>query len=97
MQLSGYGPRQRSKRRVIVLQRGTCQSCGILLLTSTYSELSSSIGTLLIVVLLLERWIWYLLWKSTQLCSVTRRFKLTNRLQPGSSRKVIVSAFHGEI
>ncbi|MBA0816495.1 hypothetical protein Gohar_001152 [Gossypium harknessii] len=70
MQLSGYGPRQRSKRRVIVLQR---------------------------VVLLLERWIWYLLWKSTQLCSVTRRFKLTNRLQPGSSRKVIVSAFHGEI
>ncbi|MBA0632548.1 hypothetical protein Godav_001263 [Gossypium davidsonii] len=30
-------------------------------LTSTYSELSPSIGTLLIVVLLLERWIWYLL------------------------------------
>ncbi|MBA0866355.1 hypothetical protein Goshw_020247 [Gossypium schwendimanii] len=28
---SGYGPRQRSNRRVIVLQRGRCQSCGILL------------------------------------------------------------------
>ncbi|MBA0620710.1 hypothetical protein Godav_006396 [Gossypium davidsonii] len=50
-------------------------------LTSTYSKLSSSIGTLLIVVLLLERWIWYLLWKSTRFCSVARRFKLT-RLIP---------------
>ncbi|MBA0755906.1 hypothetical protein Gogos_021646 [Gossypium gossypioides] len=49
MRLSEYGPRQRSKRRVIVLKR---------------------------VVLLLERWIWYLLWKSTRLCSVARRFKL---------------------
>ncbi|MBA0701618.1 hypothetical protein Goari_021997 [Gossypium aridum] len=38
--------------------------------TSTYSECSPSIGTLLIVVLLLERWIWYLLWKSIRLCSV---------------------------
>ncbi|MFQ6654486.1 hypothetical protein Gotur_025449 [Gossypium turneri] len=54
MRPSRYGLRQRSKRRVIVLQRGTCQSCGILFLTSTYSELSPSIGTLLIVVLLLE-------------------------------------------
>ncbi|MFQ6655244.1 hypothetical protein Gotur_025886 [Gossypium turneri] len=49
------------KRRVIVLKRGTCQSCGILLLTSTYFELSPNIETLLVVVLLLERWIWYLL------------------------------------
>ncbi|MFQ6627182.1 hypothetical protein Gotur_004795 [Gossypium turneri] len=38
-----------------------CQSCGILLLTSTYFELSPSTGTLIIVVFLLERWIWYLL------------------------------------
>ncbi|MBA0730271.1 hypothetical protein Golax_025377 [Gossypium laxum] len=33
------------------------------------------------VVLLLERWIWYPLWKSTWLYSVARRFKLT-RLIP---------------
>ncbi|MBA0700875.1 hypothetical protein Goari_027415 [Gossypium aridum] len=39
-------------------------------LTSTDSELSPSIGTLLIVVLLLERWIWYPLWNNTWLCSV---------------------------
>ncbi|MBA0786252.1 hypothetical protein Gotri_027244 [Gossypium trilobum] len=53
MRLSRYGSRQCSKRRVIVLKRGTCQSCGILLV--------SAIETLFIVVLLLERWIWYLL------------------------------------
>ncbi|MBA0787130.1 hypothetical protein Gotri_027341 [Gossypium trilobum] len=46
-------------------------------LTSTYSELSPSIGTLFIVALLLEKWIWYLLWKSTRLFFVARRFKLT--------------------
>ncbi|MBA0699464.1 hypothetical protein Goari_001097 [Gossypium aridum] len=53
-----------------------CLIYSISKLTSTYSELSPSIGTVLIVVLLLERWIWYLLWKSTRLCSVARRFKL---------------------
>ncbi|MBA0730270.1 hypothetical protein Golax_025377 [Gossypium laxum] len=78
MRPSEYGPRQHNKRRVTVLQRGTCHSYGILLL-------SSSIGTLLIVVLLLERWIWYPLWKSTWLYSLE------------SNRKVIVSAFFGEI
>ncbi|MBA0875073.1 hypothetical protein Goshw_025932 [Gossypium schwendimanii] len=31
MRPSGYGPRQHNKRRVIVLQRGTCHSYGILL------------------------------------------------------------------
>ncbi|MBA0730576.1 hypothetical protein Golax_025385 [Gossypium laxum] len=67
-----------NKRRVIVLQRGTCQSYRILLLLPR-------IGTLLIVVLLLEMWIWYLMWKSTGLCS------------PESSRKVKVSAFPGKI
>ncbi|MBA0843821.1 hypothetical protein Goarm_000979 [Gossypium armourianum] len=54
-----------------------CLIYSISKLTSTYFELSPNIGTLLIVVLLLERWIWYLLWKSTRLFSVTRRFKLT--------------------
>ncbi|MBA0874293.1 hypothetical protein Goshw_014768 [Gossypium schwendimanii] len=33
MRRSRYGPRQRSKRWVIVLQRGTCQSCRILLVS----------------------------------------------------------------
>ncbi|MBA0645640.1 hypothetical protein Goklo_013707 [Gossypium klotzschianum] len=45
--------------------------------TSTYSEPLPNSETLLIVVLLLEMWIWCLLWKSTRLCSVARRFKLT--------------------
>ncbi|MBA0725667.1 hypothetical protein Golax_022232 [Gossypium laxum] len=55
-----------------------CQNCRILLLPP-------SIRTLLIVVLLLKRWIWYLLWKSTWL------------YPPESSRNVIVSAFPEEI
>ncbi|MBA0730578.1 hypothetical protein Golax_025385 [Gossypium laxum] len=42
-------------------------------------------------------WIWYLMWKSTGLCSVARRFKLKSGLQPESSRKVKVSAFPGKI
>ncbi|MBA0682483.1 hypothetical protein Goari_024200 [Gossypium aridum] len=54
-----------------------CPIYSISKLTSTYSELLPRIGTLLIVVLLLERWIWYLLWKSTLLSSIARRFKLT--------------------
>ncbi|MBA0878922.1 hypothetical protein Goshw_002118, partial [Gossypium schwendimanii] len=39
MRLSGYGPRQRSERKMIVLWRDTCRSCGI--------SLISAIGTLL--------------------------------------------------
>ncbi|MBA0820662.1 hypothetical protein Gohar_025491 [Gossypium harknessii] len=38
-----------------------CPIYSISKLTSTYFELSPNIETLLVVVLLLERWIWYLL------------------------------------
>ncbi|MBA0638666.1 hypothetical protein Godav_022166 [Gossypium davidsonii] len=47
-----------------------CPIYSISKLISTYSELLPSIRTLLIVVLLLERWIWYLLWKSIRICSI---------------------------
>ncbi|MBA0671398.1 hypothetical protein Goklo_024434 [Gossypium klotzschianum] len=48
--------------------------------TSTYSEPLPSFGILLIVTLLLEKWIWCLLWKSTQPCFGAQRFKLTRHI-----------------
>ncbi|MBA0762936.1 hypothetical protein Gotri_012481 [Gossypium trilobum] len=77
MRSSEFGLRKYSKRKVIFLRKGMCRSCGISLWTSTYSEPLPNSETLLIVVLLLEMWIWCLLWKSTRPCSVAQRFKLT--------------------
>ncbi|MFQ6625953.1 hypothetical protein Gotur_005365 [Gossypium turneri] len=65
----------------------------ILKWTSTYFEPLPNSKTLLIVVLLLEMWIWCLLWKSTRPCSVARRFKLT-RLILELSVKGIIGVSH---